>query len=75
MNMTLLVSFCYNTGRGGCTKTVKLVAQGKKDSAGWIMRSKIKQGSGYEEGLKKRRIAEIALLNKENQRKKYLSRI
>ena len=67
-----LVSFCYNAGRAGCTKTVKLVAQGKKDSAAWVMRSKIKQGSGYEEGLKKRRIAEIALLNKEDQRKKYI---
>jgi len=67
-----LVSFCYNVGRAGCTKTVKLVAQGKKDAAGWIMRSKIKQGSGYEEGLKKRRLAEIALLKKEDQRKKYI---
>jgi GH24 family phage-related lysozyme (muramidase) len=67
-----LVSFCYNVGRAGCTKTVKLVAQGKKDAAGWIMKSKIKQGSGYEEGLKKRRIAEIALLKKEDQRKKYI---
>jgi hypothetical protein len=36
------------------------------------MRSKIKQGSGYEEGLKKRRLAEIALLKKEDQRKKYI---
>lgn len=67
-----LVSFCYNAGRAGCTKTVKLVAQGKKDSAAWVMKSKIKQGSGYEAGLKKRRIAEIALLNKEDQRKKYI---
>lgn len=67
-----LVSFCYNAGRAGCTKTVKLVAQGKKDSAAWVMKSKIKQGSCYEAGLKKRRIAEIALLNKEDQRKKYI---
>jgi GH24 family phage-related lysozyme (muramidase) len=66
-----LVSFCYNTGRGGCTKTVKLVAQGKKDAAGWIMRSKIKQGSGCEAGLKKRRIAEIALLNKKEKKKNF----
>lgn len=67
-----LVSFCYNTGRAGCTKTVKLVAQGKKDAAGWVMRQKIKQGSGYEEGLKKRRLAEIALLNKPVEKPKYI---
>jgi GH24 family phage-related lysozyme (muramidase) len=33
-----LVSFCYNAGRTGCTKTVKLVAQGKKDAAAWVMK-------------------------------------
>lgn len=67
-----LVSFCYNAGRAGCTKTVKLVAQGKKDSAAWVMKQKINKGLPSEKGLKKRRIAEIALLNKEDQRKKYI---
>ena len=67
-----LVSFCYNAGRAGCTKTVKLVAQGKKDSAAWVMKQKINKGLSSESGLKKRRIAEIALLNKEDQRKKYI---
>ena len=67
-----LVSFCYNAGRAGCTKTVKLVAQGKKDSAAWVMKQKINKGLPSESGLKKRRIAEIALLNKEDQRKKYI---
>lgn len=67
-----LVSFCYNAGRAGCTKTVKLVAQGKKDSAAWVMKNKINKGLASESGLKKRRIAEIALLNKEDQRKKYI---
>ena len=67
-----LVSFCYNSGRAGCTKTVKLVAQGKKDSAAWVMKNKINKGLASESGLKKRRIAEIALLNKEDQRKKYI---
>ena len=67
-----LVSFCYNAGRAGCTKTVKLVAQGKKDSAAWVMKQKINKGLASESGLKKRRIAEIALLNKEDQRKKYI---
>ena len=67
-----LVSFCYNAGRAGCTKTVKLVAQGKKDSAAWVMKNKINKGLPSESGLKKRRIAEIALLNKEDQRKKYI---
>jgi len=67
-----LVSFCYNVGQGGCAKAVKLAAMGKKDAAGWIMRSKIKQGSGYEEGLKNRRIAEVALLNKEDKKKLYI---
>ena len=67
-----LVSFCYNAGRAGCTKTVKLVAQGKKDSAAWVMKQKINKGLASEKGLKKRRIAEIALLNKEDQRKKYI---
>ena len=67
-----LVSFCYNSGRAGCTKTVKLVAQGKKDSAAWVMKQKINKGLPSESGLKKRRIAEIALLNKEDQRKKYI---
>lgn len=67
-----LVSFCYNSGRAGCTKTVKLVAQGKKDSAAWVMKQKINKGLASESGLKKRRIAEIALLNKEDQRKKYI---
>ena len=67
-----LVSFCYNAGRAGCTKTVKLVAQGKKDSAAWVMKQKINKCLASEAGLKKRRIAEIALLNKEDQRKKYI---
>ena len=67
-----LVSFCYNAGRAGCTKTVKLVAQGKKDAAAWVMKQKINKGLASEKGLKKRRIAEIALLNKEDQRKKYI---
>ena len=67
-----LVSFCYNAGHAGCTKTVKLVAQGKKDSAAWVMKQKINKGLASESGLKKRRIAEIALLNKEDQRKKYI---
>ena len=67
-----LVSFCYNAGRAGCTKTVKLVAQGKKDSAAWVMKNKINKGLSSESGLKKRRIAEIALLNKEDQKKKYI---
>lgn len=67
-----LVSFCYNAGRAGCAKTVKLVAQGKKDSAAWVMKQKINKGLASESGLKKRRIAEIALLNKEDQRKKYI---
>jgi GH24 family phage-related lysozyme (muramidase) len=67
-----LVSFCYNTGRRGCTKTVKLVAQGKKDAAAWVMKNKINKGTKAEAGLKKRRIAEIALLKKEDQRKKYI---
>ena len=67
-----LVSFCYNAGRAGCTKTVKLVAQGKKDSAAWVMKQKINKGLASEKGLKKRRLAEIALLNKEDQRKKYI---
>lgn len=67
-----LVSFCYNAGRGGCAKTVKLVAQGKKDAAAWVMKQKINKGLASEKGLKKRRIAEIALLNKEDQRKKYI---
>ena len=67
-----LVSFCYNAGRAGCTKTVKLVAQGKKDAAAWVMKQKINKGLASEKGLKKRRIAEVALLNKEDQRKKYI---
>ena len=67
-----LVSFCYNAGRTGCAKTVKLVAQGKKDSAAWVMKNKINKGTKAEAGLKKRRLAEIALLKKENQRKKYI---
>ena len=67
-----LVSFCYNAGRAGCTKTVKLVAQGKKDAAAWVMKQKINKGLASEKGLKKRRLAEIALLNKEDQRKKYI---
>jgi GH24 family phage-related lysozyme (muramidase) len=67
-----LVSFCYNAGRTGCTKTVKLVAQGKKDAAAWVMKQKINKGLPSESGLKKRRLAEIALLKKEDQRKKYI---
>jgi GH24 family phage-related lysozyme (muramidase) len=67
-----LVSFCYNAGRTGCAKTVKLVAQGKKDSAAWVMKNKINKGTKAEAGLKKRRLAEIALLKKEDQRKKYI---
>ena len=67
-----LVSFCYNAGRAGCAKTVKLVAQGRKDSAAWVMKQKINKGLASESGLKKRRLAEIALLNKEDQRKKYI---
>ena len=67
-----LVSFCYNAGRAGCTKTVKLVAQGKKDAAAWVMKQKINKGLPSESGLKKRRLAEIALLKKEDQRKKYI---
>jgi len=67
-----LVSFCYNAGRAGCTKTVKLAAQGRKDAAAWVMKQKINKGLASEAGLKKRRIAEIALLKKEDQRKKYI---
>jgi GH24 family phage-related lysozyme (muramidase) len=67
-----LVSFCYNAGRAGCAKTVKLVAQGKKDAAAWVMKNKINKGLASESGLKKRRLAEIALLKKEDQRKKYI---
>lgn len=66
-----LVSFCYNAGRAGCTKTVKLVAQGKKDSAAWVMKQKINKGLASESGLKKRRIAEIALLNKKEEKKNF----
>jgi len=67
-----LVSFCYNAGRAGCTKTVKLVAQGKKDSAAWVMKNKINKGLASEAGLKKRRLAEIALLNKPVEKPKYI---
>ena len=67
-----LVSFCYNSGRAGCTKTVKLVAQGKKDSAAWVMKNKINKGLASEAGLKKRRLAEIALLNKPVEKPKYI---
>lgn len=67
-----LVSFCYNAGRAGCTKTVKLVAQGKKDSAAWVMKQKINRGLASEAGLKKRRLAEIALLNKPVEKPKYI---
>jgi GH24 family phage-related lysozyme (muramidase) len=66
-----LVSFCYNTGRRGCTKTVKLVAQGKKDAAAWVMKNKINKGTKAEAGLKKRRLAEIALLKKEEKKKNF----
>ena len=67
-----LVSFCYNAGRAGCTKTVKLVAQGKKDAAVWVMKNKINKGLASESGLKKRRLAEIALLNKPIEKPKYI---
>jgi len=67
-----LVSYCYNAGRHGCTKAVKLAASGNKDGAGWVMRQKVNKGLASESGLKKRRLAEVALLNKEDERKKYI---
>jgi GH24 family phage-related lysozyme (muramidase) len=51
-------------GRGGCTEAVKLSAQGKKDAAAWVMRQNVKKGSGHEEGLTRRRLAEVAMLTK-----------
>lgn len=67
-----LVSYCYNSGRYGCTKAVKLAASGNKDGAAWVMRQKVNKGLASESGLKKRRLAEVALLNKEDERKKYI---
>jgi GH24 family phage-related lysozyme (muramidase) len=59
-----LVSYCYNSGRYGCTKAVKLAASGNKDGASWAMRQKVNKGSGHEEGLTRRRLAEVAMLTK-----------
>ena len=67
-----LVSYCYNSGRYGCTKAVKLAASGNKDGAGWVMRQKVNKGLASHSGLKNRRIAEVALLNKEDKKKLYI---
>jgi len=67
-----LVSYCYNSGRYGCTKAVKLAASGNKPAAAWVMRQKVNKGLASHAGLKNRRIAEVALLNKEDERKKYI---
>ena len=64
-----LVSYCYNMGRGGCADAVKLAAQGRKDAAAWVMKQHVKKGSGQEEGLTRRRLAEIAMLTKPEVRK------
>jgi GH24 family phage-related lysozyme (muramidase) len=67
-----LVSYCYNSGRYGCTKAVKLAASGNKDGASWVMRQKVNKGLASHSGLKNRRIAEVALLNKEDKKKLYI---
>jgi GH24 family phage-related lysozyme (muramidase) len=67
-----LVSYCYNAGRYGCTKAVKLAASGNKPAAAWVMKNKINKGLASESGLKKRRVAEVALLTKEDQKKKLI---
>jgi GH24 family phage-related lysozyme (muramidase) len=67
-----LVSYCYNAGRYGCTKAVELAANGNKDGASWVMRQKVNKGLASHSGLKKRRLAEVALLNKEDKKKLYI---
>jgi GH24 family phage-related lysozyme (muramidase) len=59
-----LVSYCYNSGRYGCTKAVKLAAKGDKPAAAWVMKNKINKGLASESGLKRRRVAEVAMLTK-----------
>jgi GH24 family phage-related lysozyme (muramidase) len=66
-----LVSYCYNSGRYGCTKAVKLAASGNKNGASWVMRQKVNKGLASHSGLKNRRIAEVALLNKEDKKKNF----
>ena len=59
-----LVSYCYNSGKTGCLKALKLAANGEKQKASWVMRQKINKGHKTEEGLRKRRLKEVALLIK-----------
>lgn len=66
-----LVSYCYNSGRYGCTKAVKLAASGNKDGASWVMKNKINKGTKAEAGHRKRRTLEVALLNKEDKKKNF----
>ncbi len=68
-----LVSYCYNAGRAGCTKAVTLAAKGNKPAAAWVMRQKVNKGLASESGLRKRRIAEVALLTKEEEKKKIVA--
>ena len=67
-----LVSYCYNSGRYGCTKAVKLAASGNKPAAAWVMKNKINKGTKAEAGHRKRRTLEVALLNKEDKKKLYI---
>jgi GH24 family phage-related lysozyme (muramidase) len=67
-----LVSYCYNSGRYGCTKAVKLAAKGDKPAAAWVMKNKINKGTKAEVGHRKRRTLEVALLNKEDKKKLYI---
>jgi GH24 family phage-related lysozyme (muramidase) len=66
-----LVSYCYNSGRYGCTKAVKLAAKGDKPAAAWVMKNKINKGTKAEAGHRKRRTLEVALLNKEDRKKNF----
>jgi len=67
-----LVSYCYNSGRYGCAKAVKLAAKGDKPAAAWVMKNKINKGTKAEAGHRKRRTLEVALLNKEDKKKLYI---
>ena len=62
-----LASFCYNVGLSACTKSVKLVHEGKKPAASWVMRKYTNNGN---KGLVERRKSEVALLNKKETSRK-----
>lgn len=68
-----LVSYCYNAGRAGCEKALKLVAKGDKASASWVMRQKVNKGTASERGLRHRRAKEVALLMQEAEKKGFLA--